>query len=194
MFKATIKSAANRILILVAAVPLLAACEMRAGSAATPMPSRAAANTPAPTAPMQTGPSASSSAPSSSAGPVLAAADGGRPGARIEVQELKRTGGDTLTLKFSLINDSDETYHLGGAALCDPEKNDHGTVSSVNLIEGVGKKKYFVVRDTEAHAFVVAACPASPQNHALTSGPNSPRRPQTCRKSLSSSPSYRTKV
>jgi hypothetical protein len=149
MFKAMIKSAANRMLILIAAAPLLAACEMRSGSTATPTQSPAAANTPAGAAPTQAGLSASSSAAPSSSGPALATADGEKPGVRIEAQELKRTSGDTLTLKFALINDSNESYHLYGCVLCDPEKNDHGTVSGVNLIEGVGKKKYFVVRDTE---------------------------------------------
>lgn len=149
MFKSTIKSIISRALILLTAALLLAACASRAGSSATTTPAPAAANTPAGATPAQAGLSPSSSVPASSAGPALATADGEKPGVRIEVQELKRTSGDTLTLKFALINDSNESYLLYSCVLCDPEKNDHGTVSGVNLIEGVGKKKYFVVRDTE---------------------------------------------
>lgn len=151
MFKAKIKSMADCTLILLAVAPLLTACGLGPGGAAStaPSPSPVAANTPASTAPTQAGLSSSSSASSPPAGPALASADGEKPGVRIEVQELKRTSGDTLSLKFVVINDSAESYLLYSCVLCDPEKNDHGTVSGVNLIEGVGKKKYFVVRDTE---------------------------------------------
>jgi hypothetical protein len=147
MFKAIIKSTASHMLAPLAAMSLLAACDLRSGSATTAAPSPSATNTPVSST--QAGPSASQSTPASSASPALATADGEKPGVRIEVQELKRTSGDTLTLKFVMINDSNESYLLYGCVLCDPEKNDHGTVSGVNLIEGVGKKKYFVVRDTE---------------------------------------------
>src|SRR5688572_24987968 len=41
-------------------------------------------------------------------GPAIASTDGDNPGIRVEVQELKRTSGDTLSLKFAMINDSDK--------------------------------------------------------------------------------------
>jgi hypothetical protein len=151
MFKTTIKSIASRTLILLAAAPLLTACGLGPGGAATtaPSPSPVAANTPASSAPAQASLPASSSAPVSYAGPVLATADGEKPGVKIEVQELKRTSGDTLTLKFALINDSAELFNFG-YALSDPARaDDYNSISGANLIEGVGKKKYFVVRDTE---------------------------------------------
>ncbi|MGH9769955.1 MAG: hypothetical protein ACREAB_21225 [Blastocatellia bacterium] len=151
MFKSKIKSITNHTMVLLAAAPLLAACDLRSGSSATtaPSPPPVAANTPASSAPAQAGLSASSSAPASSAGPALATADGEKPGVRIEVQEMKRTSGDTLTLKFALINDSAESFDFGYALIEQGKTDDYGSISGVNLIEGAGKKKYFVVRDTE---------------------------------------------
>ncbi len=149
MFNAIINPIANRMMILLAAAALLAACDLRSGSTATPAPSPAAANTPAHSAPAQAGPSAAPLPPASSAGPALATVDGESPGVRIEIQELKRTSGDTLSLKFALINDSAQSFRFG-SELAESSKNvDYYSISGVNLIEGVGKKKYFVVRDTE---------------------------------------------
>ncbi|HKQ80120.1 MAG TPA: hypothetical protein VJ810_40885, partial [Blastocatellia bacterium] len=83
------------------------------------------------------------------AGPALATGDGEKPGVRVEVQELKRTSGDTLSLKLALINDSAESFNFGYALIEQGKTDDYNSISGVNLIEGVGKKKYFVVRDTE---------------------------------------------
>lgn len=149
MFKAMIKSTANRTLILFAVAPLLAACETRSGNTASPAASPASSGTPATSAPPQAGLSASLSAPASSAGPALANADGEKAGVRIEVQELKRTSGDTLSLKIALINDSSDKFDFGYALIEPGKTDDYGSISGVNLIEGVGKKKYFVVRDSE---------------------------------------------
>ncbi len=81
---------------------------------------------------------------------VLATSDGEEPGTRVEITELKRTSGGTLMLRFAMINDSDrkldfgynfveESYHI----------KDFGGIGGIHLIDQVGKKKYFVVRDTE---------------------------------------------
>ena len=148
MFKTTIKSTANRALMMLAAAPLMVACDLRSGNTATPAPSPTAANTPVYSAPAQAGSSTTSSASVSTAGPVLAAADGEKTGLRIEVQELKRTSGDTLTLKFAMINDSAEPFGFS-SNLVEKGTNDYANISGVNLIEGAGRKKYFVVRDTE---------------------------------------------
>ncbi|MGH9753435.1 MAG: hypothetical protein ACREA2_11685 [Blastocatellia bacterium] len=149
MFKTTMKLIANRALMALAAAPLMAACDLRSGNTATPASSPASANTPASAAPAQASLPASSSAPATSAGTALATADGEKPGVRIEVQEMKRTSGDTLSLKFALINDSDESFDFGYALIEPGKTDDYNSISGVNLIEGVGKKKYFVVRDTE---------------------------------------------
>ena len=83
--------------------------------------------------------------------PAIASADGDKPGIRVEVQELKRTSGDTVTLKFAMINDSDKETGTFGYEYGDPEHSvaDVGGVGGVHLIDAAGKKKYFVVRDTE---------------------------------------------
>ena len=98
-------------------------------------------------------PQAAASAPPASAAPQaapvkpLASADGEAPGSRIEVQELKRVSGDTMMLRFALINDADVPLRVGfnfGAM----SSYDYDSVAGVHLIEPVGKKKYLVVRDS----------------------------------------------
>lgn len=149
MFKTTMKPAANRALMMLAAATLMVACDLRFGNTAKTAPSPAPADTPASSAPSQADLPASTSASASSARPALATADGEKPGVRVEVQELKRTSGDTLSLKFALINDSTESFDFGYALIEQGKTDDYNSISGVNLIEGVGKKKYFVVRDTE---------------------------------------------
>jgi hypothetical protein len=87
-------------------------------------------------------------APAIPAGPALATSDGDKPGIRVEVVELKRTSGNTANLKFAMINDSDKdmefSYEFGEGST-----SDYGTVAGTHLIDAEGKKKYFVVRDTE---------------------------------------------
>lgn len=75
---------------------------------------------------------------------VIASTDGEKPGMRVEVTELKRTGEGVVTLKFALINESDEEfgfgYDMGDVA---------GTIDRVYLIDNAGKKKYQVIRDAD---------------------------------------------
>ena len=64
---------------------------------------------------------------------------------RVDIQELKRNNG-TTTLKFVMINESDNTF--GGA--CAFRQNDGescGNISGVYLFDVAEKKKYSVVRD-----------------------------------------------
>jgi hypothetical protein len=75
---------------------------------------------------------------------VLAMADGESPGARVEVQELKRTGGDTLTIRFFMINDADKPLGFGCGTF-----GDCGSISGTHLIDG--KTTHPVVRDKEGH-------------------------------------------
>jgi hypothetical protein len=99
-------------------------------------------------------PSATPQAPAPAGEPApakaaLATSDGETPGARVEVQELKRVSGGTVMLRFTMINDGDKTLNVGydfGAG----STSDIGTVGGVHLIEPVGKKKYLVVRDSES--------------------------------------------
>ncbi len=90
----------------------------------------------------------SSAAQAVPAGPVLASTDGDKPGIRVEVVELKRTSGDTVSLKFTMINDSDKDMSYG-YDFGEGSTSDINTVAGAHLIDAAGKKKYFVVRDTE---------------------------------------------
>ena len=89
--------------------------------------------------------------PSLAADPV-AKSDGEKADLRVEVIELKRSSGDTLTLRFNLVNDSAESFKPSGWYFGDykgHQNQDIGNVGAINLIDAAGKKKYFVVRDTE---------------------------------------------
>ena len=80
----------------------------------------------------------------------LGEADGETPGVRVEVTELKRMSGDTLNLKFVMINDSakevDFNYNFTESGHSDIDFN---SIGGVHLIDAVDKKKYLVVRDAE---------------------------------------------
>lgn len=113
-------------------------------SAAEPVTPPAPQSAPAPQAPPET---ASAAAPSPA---ILASADGEQPGMRVELRALKRDGRETVTLQFTVINDSDAEFsartQLGATSHGD---GDYQTVSGVHLVDPVNKKKYFVVRDAE---------------------------------------------
>ncbi len=73
---------------------------------------------------------------------VIATLDGEASGVRIEITELSRTSGDTLTMKFRLLNDTGEDfgfYSLMGSY----------EVSALHLIDAAGKKKYLVITDSD---------------------------------------------
>ena len=73
---------------------------------AAPLPA-AAAPPPATTAPPAQPPPTPATTPQSAVAPApLASADGEQPGVRVEIQELKRTEGGTVTLKLAFINTS----------------------------------------------------------------------------------------
>jgi hypothetical protein len=76
----------------------------------------------------------------------IATTDGETSGERLQVQVLKLASG-ALTLKFTIINDSDKDSRvLGGIGSAEP-----WTVDGVYLVDAPGKKKYLVVRDAENH-------------------------------------------
>ena len=71
------------------------------------------------------------------------AGEGQTPGSRVVVTGLSRDAGETITLRFQLINDGDgkiKTYGVLGEFF---------GMSYVNLIDSANKKKYLVVKDTE---------------------------------------------
>jgi len=125
-----------------------------APAAQPPAPAEPQASAQAPAAapsatPQAPAPAAQPAPQAAQAKPALASAEGETPGARVEVQELKRASGGTVMLRFTMINDGDKTLNVGyyfGAG----STSDFGTVGGVHLIEPVGKKKYLVIRDSES--------------------------------------------
>lgn len=102
--------------------------------APTSAASATAASTPASAAPAPTG---------------IASADGEIAGVTATVKELKRSSGGTLSLKLVITNGS--AKELGtGYAFGDPDNQirDFNSIGGVHLIDPVGKKKYFVARDS----------------------------------------------
>jgi len=82
----------------------------------------------------------------------VATTDGEKSGVHIAVVDLKRSSGDTLTLRFNLINESADKLELTGWYFGDYkgyQNQDIGNLGAITLIDPVGKKKYFVVRDTD---------------------------------------------
>ena len=81
------------------------------------------------------------------------------------VQELKRTSGGTVSMKFTITNGSDKEVG-GGYSYGDKDHEiiDHGSVGGVQLVDEAGKKKYFVVRDTDGK------CVCSQSVHGLKPG------------------------
>ena len=119
-----------------------------AAPAASPAPAAtASAPAAAPTAPA---PAASAAPAAGAAGASLASADGERPGLRVEVTELKHSSDNMLKLKFTFINDSDQPVEMGAPFLGTTQHGkEYRSVSGVTLFDEAGKKKYFVVRDSE---------------------------------------------
>ena len=82
---------------------------------------------------------------------AIATADGEKPGLRVDILELKRSSGGTVMMKFTLVNNSKDDVGFGGHWLGDSAvgDTDYKAVGAVHLIDPVGKKKYFVMRDAE---------------------------------------------
>ena len=83
----------------------------------------------------------------------IATADGTLDRVRVEVTELKRTTGETLTLRFTIVNESSRPLQVSDVGISDgalitPTDGAAYTIGGVHLIDPVGKKKYFVVRDS----------------------------------------------
>ena len=112
---------------------------------------------PAAPAPQSALPVAASPATAAAASAV-ATTDGETPGTRIEVQELKRSSGGSVTLRFLLINNSDKPIDMHPYLSGDDTRRDTRSVAGITLVDAIGKKKYFVLRDSEgaclcSHAF-----------------------------------------
>jgi hypothetical protein len=128
---------------------LAVSCKKKEEAAApAPAPTSAPAAAPA-TAPSSAPSPAAEAAPPAAApsAGAMASADGETSGRRVEVTELKRLSGRTLSLKFTLINDTDNNlaFHNDYGE----KGQDYGSIGGVTLVDPVGKKKYMVMRDSD---------------------------------------------
>lgn len=87
-------------------------------------------------------------APAATAG--IATADGEAAGVTATIKELKRASGGTISLKLVITNGSGKRLNTG-YDFADPDNSvrDFNSIGGVQLIDPVGKKKYFVARDSE---------------------------------------------
>jgi len=144
----------TRHLVLLLSMAVVLSCakkEATTTQAAVPAPETttpASTSSAAAAAPAST--SAAPPAPAATSSSGIASADGEKPGTRVDVQELKRGSGGTVTLKMAFVNDSENAigfgYNFGDP---DHQIRDHGSIGAVQLVDPVGKKKYFVARDSE---------------------------------------------
>ncbi len=143
------KSANTRMLVLVGLVVTFWGCAKPGeNNSATTKNEPAAVVEPTPKT--ASGTRAPGGAPTVPSAAAIATADGEKSGTRVEITELKRSSDNTITLKFVMVNDSDKGigfgYDFGDR---ENEIKDHSSVGGINLVDSTGKKKYFVVRDTE---------------------------------------------
>jgi len=81
----------------------------------------------------------------------IGSSDGEQTGTRVVITELKRAG-STLTLKFTIYNDSNADLGTGGKFNGSGYNGNGGRgFSGIHLIDGVSKKKYFVAADTDGN-------------------------------------------
>ena len=82
----------------------------------------------------------------------IATADGEKPGLRVDVQELKRSSNGTVTLKFTMVNDSSGEVNFRYEDFREPNQSkDEYTIGGVHLVDPANKKKYPVIRDAEGY-------------------------------------------
>jgi hypothetical protein len=76
-------------------------------------------------------------------------ADGDQDGMQVVIKSLKRNEGDTVTLRFQVMNKSDREFSRGCDVRDLKEHDDCGVLSGVYLLDQSNKKKYLVVRDSD---------------------------------------------
>jgi hypothetical protein len=116
----------------------------------------AATSSPAPSPAPETGAPLSASAAAAttqatSSGEGLGSGDGEQAGTKVVVTDLKR-GGSTVTLKFTMVNDSTTPLYTGMRFKADGYKDNGGrSFSGIHLIDAIANKKYFVVADSDGN-------------------------------------------
>lgn len=137
-----------RVMSRVAACVLLAAAcggnEQPAGVAPAPAGETAASAE----APAAATPAASVPAAVPPAAGVIASTEGETSGVRIDVTQFQRASGDTVNLRFDLVNESPEEVGMVNY-MTDSTMGEYSTVGGIHLVDPVNKRKYFVVRDAD---------------------------------------------
>jgi hypothetical protein len=93
--------------------------------------------------------------PTSALAEAIAVADGERSGVRADIMELKRSSGDTVTLRFTLVNESGGRLSIKD----DPLGGNHRDAREVHLINAAGQKKYLVLTDSANNCVCSAQLP-----------------------------------
>jgi len=143
----------TRHLVLLLSLVVVLSCAKKEATTTTqaapaPETTSSAVTTSSASATSSTPPAAPPAAATTSSG--IASADGEKAGTRVDVMELKRGSGGTVTLKMAFVNDSDKAIGFGyNFADPDHQIRDHGSIGAVQLVDPVGKKKYFVARDAD---------------------------------------------
>ncbi|MGZ7081416.1 MAG: hypothetical protein ACXVJT_18545 [Thermoanaerobaculia bacterium] len=119
-------------------------------SVSTTASSTVVPQTPAPAPAPATTSSAPPAAPAATAGSI-ATSEGETPGLRVDVTELKRSSGGTVSLKFAFVNGTAKDFSISNHYLGDSHvaSDTYRGVSGVHLVDPVNKKKYFVIVDAE---------------------------------------------
>lgn len=158
------------ICLILALISLTVSCGKKEESAgATPAPAQSsapaqqAAEPPPPAPPSNasaTPPAATAPAPAPAAGgspapAALASTEGEMPGVTLAIQELKRTQ-NALTLKMVYINRTSKNVDMVWLA-------GDRDLKGVHLLDMAGKKKYFVVTDSEGHCVCSEVSGIDPQ-------------------------------
>jgi hypothetical protein len=77
----------------------------------------------------------------------LASSEGDKTGTKLVVNSLARGSGDTVTLRFTLVNNSAAQLFTG--IFHGDGYHSSRDMSGVHLIDAVSKKKYFAIADTD---------------------------------------------
>lgn len=145
-----------RLLHLALLLPFVIACrgESPASTSATPAapPSEASAASVPAAATGTPAPGTAVPAPEMAPAPagVLASTDGETPNVTLDVTQLKRDRGNTITLRFTVKNGSSEPLVFASNWMGDHQiGSDYRAVGGIHLLDPVNNQKYFVVRDSE---------------------------------------------
>jgi hypothetical protein len=83
------------------------------------------------------------------AGSALATTEGEAPGARVDIDELKRDAAGTVTMKLTFVNGGTKNLEFGYDYGDPARTNDYGSIGGIHLLDGANRQKYDVMRDAD---------------------------------------------